>query len=536
MRLENMSSDTTTLERMALEIVDNGKEFPNDLELAEKIVKNCPHYFENAPDDIQLNEKITRLVLSYDIWMFPKISIKFSRNKSFVMDYIEKHANVYLHWTTKKLKMDSDLAMKFVVCHGRKYFRSIPECFQNKKDFIVAGMRNGSDVRFTKMTDESVRDDEEIVKYVIDNHPGSFKFISQKLKINMKFINDLLKQNVQVFKYVPFSLKSNEDIVRQAIREDGRLLEYASDGLRSNKSIVMEALKCSYPVIKYVHKRDLLVDRELIFLALKNCPKNVYDLPSKLSKYKDIALAAVESDGTTLTWFDNHIRDDKEVVKKAMQTYPRCYLISSLRLRLNEEFSRYAIGLDGYNMTMAPTSLRTDRDVVLMALKTYPLALKFIDGECDTFRKDYDLVMTALDYSSENYWYASREIRNNERVVWKALSNDIMVFPFIPWNNWDNKKEFLRKLIMKYNKYAIRIGDGRNCSEKHRILRKLVGYDIRNDKELQMLEHGYQNVPRNLVQFHDVSFSFKIENIIPIKRKRLLDDVDEEESDSKKIK
>lgn len=486
-----------------IEDITNFKKFPNEIEVAKEIIRKNAGYIKYAPNKIRLNEQIVKLALSIDIQVFPSISHKYTRLRSFVMEYIERDVRIYKHWIVNNLKNDESVARKFIEHHAA-HFSFLPDHLKNKKEFVKLAISLGATIHLREIINEDIRDDEEIVKNIIEKDIDSLRYASHRLKNEKKFMRDAIDINVLAFKYAPYSLKSDEEVVKKVLRENGTLLQYASDELRSDKSIIMIALNCPFPVTKYVCKREILVDKDIVFLAVRNCPRNVRYMPKGLSKYKDIARIAMKLDGSVFDWFNYDIRNDYDILMEAIKTHPNAFLYASIGLRGQKDIASYAVRLDGYNMSVVPSSVKIDRDVILEALKTYPLVLGYVNIENYDYGRDYDLLLKSLEYSSRNYKYAPMSIQVREDFVWNALLENLDMFQYIPWYCWCSRKEFLWKLILMHNKNTI----NDQGTEKLKILKKTIHCGISRDKELQCLEHGYHTVPRHITKLNDIFFSF----------------------------
>ena len=128
------------------------------------------------------------------------------------------------------------------------------------------------------------------------------------------------------------------------------------------------------------------------------------------SKYGDIQTASVE------------LRDDKEVMLVAMQSFAMAFQYSSERLRADKAFVLNAFGDTGSadNLKYAAKSLRGDAEVVRAAVEQFGAALEHASAD---LQADPDLVLLAVlrTHTGSTLGHASAQLRADRQIVRTAI-------------------------------------------------------------------------------------------------------------------
>ncbi|KAL9656076.1 hypothetical protein ABK040_007694 [Willaertia magna] len=137
-------------------------------------------------------------------------------------------------------------------------------------------------------------------KYIL-HYPPIYPQLSQNLKKNQKFALEAVKYDGLLLEEVPKELQNNYNVVYEAVSENGAALQFASLELRDNFDIVM---------------------------------------------------CAVQSRGkgaeNTLYYASDRLKNDKEIVCQALESFAVAYSFASWELRSDFEFAITALSLDNY--------------------------------------------------------------------------------------------------------------------------------------------------------------------------------------------
>jgi hypothetical protein len=113
-------------------------------------------------------------------------------------------------------------------------------------------------------------------------------------------------------------------------------------------------------------------------------------LPNELKTNKQFALAATGRAGKdTLKYFSDTLRDDEEVVLKAVARHEMEMRHASLRLQTSKTFVLDAVSVNGRCIYWVAPEFRSDKEVALAAVRQNAAAFKFL---IDTLKADKDIL------------------------------------------------------------------------------------------------------------------------------------------------
>jgi histidinol phosphatase-like PHP family hydrolase len=127
-----------------------------------------------------------------------------------------------------------------------------------------------------------------------------------------------------------------------------------------------------------------------------------YISPSKLKNDKEIVLAAVHQDGSSLEYASDELKNNKEVVFAAVTNDGWALRYASKELKDNREIVLAAVQQKGYALECASDELRDNREIVLAAVQQHGHALEYAS---DALQDDEEVSLLAEERSR----YASGE-------------------------------------------------------------------------------------------------------------------------------
>ncbi|KAG2382702.1 hypothetical protein C9374_005282 [Naegleria lovaniensis] len=132
------------------------------------------------------------------------------------------------------------------------------------------------------------------------------------------------------------------------------------------------------------------------------------------------------------------IKQDREIVKLAIETDSYDYRYAHYTLRTDKELTMLAVSRNGSLLALADTSLRQDREIVMAAVRNDPLALEYASYD---LKDDYEVVEMAIKRSAEALKHASKRLRSNRDLVLKAFKHG----PDISYNAFSYICDSLKK-------------------------------------------------------------------------------------------
>ena len=303
---------------------------------------------------------------------------------------------------------------------------------------------------------ERLRKNSDIMSYAIQHDSYCLHFLEPGVKIDTNIIADAIADYIERNDYFLYYLSGdiinlllNDEIAYNVVKRDGHCLKCVSESLQDNEMIVLEAIK-TYPaaidyatrrfcedkrlVLKAVQTNGLVLEylgnheddlnwkrnREIVLEAVKQNPEAI--------KYaqvmdKEIALIAIRKNGEMLLHVTKELREDPEVVLEAVkQNYKVLQEASKegLKTAFTKEIALEMVKQDGL-MLEETKEFVEDKDVVLEAVKQNGNALKYVS---DSFKEDFEIVLTALESLSENVKNNKYKFQNVREVYLAAIKEN----------------------------------------------------------------------------------------------------------------
>lgn len=249
-----------------------------------------------------------------------------------------------LYSFVEKFLDDKGVVMKMV----GKYPQSI-EFLEGWKliediDVIKKTIESDSSYLEYKGFNDSIRDNEEIVKPAVEKDGLLLRCASKRLQDMESIVNSAVDNNPEALGYVSESyIERHRELVLRAVGKDGRVLRYAPR-YKGDKEVVLEALKnikeedSEYEII-YDIKETLFSQEDVAQALLKYKASYYKKLPPEMRNKKNIIIA------TLLGGFDpfsentlDEFLSDREVALERMVLSPSCIGQLPLNLLADTEF------------------------------------------------------------------------------------------------------------------------------------------------------------------------------------------------------
>ncbi|EFC49304.1 predicted protein [Naegleria gruberi] len=365
--------------------------------------------FSNISDELKEDADIVRMALNVmGSYIFNKIpSVVFERDRDLALLALSKHCPEEKLITLRK----NDKEFVLAVCKKRiSMLRLVAKELWEDKEFIEGIIPLRPSLEHFPL---ELRDDKEIVKRILSSDGSQFQFISERLKMDDELLMLAAASDIYLFAHTAPRILSKElclEIIHTQKSSGYSFPEY----LKMDRDIVKAHLTyySGYNVFNLVDK-SFTADEEIVTQVLcRDCEKyqfiddslkNNVDfigkmlelvpslfrlLPVEQRKEKEIALAAMK-DGNNLSLLSEELRDDKQVVMKAVSHTGKSIRYASKLLRHDEQVIEAAL-LNDQEAFVVLSKLGAESKLV----GTYRLALDV--GEHSKYNHDtelYDLVL-----------------------------------------------------------------------------------------------------------------------------------------------
>ena len=327
--------------------------------------------------------------------------------------------------------------------------------------------------------DEWMKKDRELVLKLVKKEGYVIEYADESLQGDREIVLEALKSNCRAFAYLSEEFKKDRELVLNVVKEDGFLLEYADETLKADNEIAIEALKNSNSRAFEFISDALKNDKEIVLCALQNdlFGDKIIDLVNKdflkdvsllkeaiiinksLFKYlepfmqsnKELALLALNQNGTFLKYCGIDLQDDFEVVMNAVQNDGNALLFASKNLKKDSKIVYEAVKNDGRALLFASTNLKKDSKIVYEAVKNDGRALLYAAA---IFRDIEDYVFLACETYPESFKILSDRIKSSKDLLKKILKINLECLQFFP-KEIKHDKVFLAEILSDYPQHVI---------------------------------------------------------------------------------
>ena len=275
---------------------------------------------------------------------------------------------------------------------------------------------------------EKLLDDEEVVKIAIYKYTFYFKYASERLRKDEKYILQLIDIDPHIIEY---AITKTKKICNKALKIDGSVLPYCPYSYQSDRNIILEAIKQNN---SNFYKRNRLIsiqnidyqltdDKEIILNAVTTNARNFEYASDRLKNDREIAIIALKSNGNMLEFVSDSLKDDKELIlftfEKTNSKFDNGILkFTSDRLKKDLDVVLAAVKSNGMNLQYAQFELRKNFDIALTAVQNNPNAFEFA---LESLKTDINFVMESIKIDPKITRFLNEDILKNASVR-KALS------------------------------------------------------------------------------------------------------------------
>jgi hypothetical protein len=340
------------------------------------------------------------------------------------------------------VRSDKALVLDAVGNDG-KALRYASDALRNDKEVVCAAAVSAEFKALLYASDDLKNDPDLFLTLMRHDRSGAclFKYASQRLRSDKKFVLDIVGIKGYCLKYVSERLRDDEDVVDTAVNCDKRLL-------------LISAKTSSYPLLEASKrlKNDINVVLEVVRVFESNHGPNSW---VDLSYANDeLALEIVKRDGLLIRgmWRSSH-NDDDTIVMEAVKQNGLALQYASSRIKDFETIVTEAVKQNGLALEFASDRLKDDVNVTRIAAKQNPSSIQFVSRRIaehgvyqnprffqfvsKQLRDDPTFVWLVVRKDGMQLQYASAFAKNSEGVVVAALQQNKNAFQFLIPENQD---------------------------------------------------------------------------------------------------
>ena len=284
---------------------------------------------------------------------------------------------------------------------------------------------------FETLSDD-LKDNYQVVGEAFKNYPGNLQLASDRIKDDKEFLLPLIENWGIAFQYISDRLKNDADLIWAALKKQPNVIVFIDENIDDYDSYV--AYVSSF--IKIDQADDCLTSN---FIYMKNKIINDGALISFASKdlknNKELGLLAVSQNPVAFIYLSEELQAERELL-----------LIACLNWDINLSFENFS-----HPLAYTSNNLKDDNEIVLKALEKYPWALEFASKR---LLNDKSFILPILKNNGILIEYVSEGLKNDIDVVSIAVENNGMAYELLEdYELFDNEFVFSKAISAKYSPY-----------------------------------------------------------------------------------
>ena len=216
-------------------------------------------------------------------------------------------------------------------------------------------------------------------------------------------------------------------------------------------------------------KHPIIIDKKKALISLESNPVSFRNFGKHLRNDRELVFRAVNLNCFNLGHASEQLRDDNELVDLAISKNGSTIGYASKRIQDDKEFALRAIRNNGSSIHGVSERLQDDEELIKEVLKKSPEEFKVASPR---IKADKSMGLLAVKYKGDNIQYLSDELRYDKDIVWEVLNSrkyDYKIISNCINDELGDNEEIIKKLLKK-NIDAIKFASYRLRSEPHIIL------------------------------------------------------------------
>ena len=214
-----------------------------------------------------------------------------------------------------------------------------------------------------------------------------------------------------------------EELVK--IRQYGYSLKNVSERFRDDEEVVLKAIKKHASDLQYVSDR-LRNDKKIVLSAVARNGSMLKDASEILQNDKDVVLVAIKSWANAVQYASVELKQDREIAFSAVEnnrlSLQHIYIYHQDK-SYYEDLIECALEYDGWALEYAPEVMKNNEKVVLKAINDTPYAINFASETL--LNSDYirEMVFTILDGDNGMYQYLPEQFKHDREICLTAIED-----------------------------------------------------------------------------------------------------------------
>jgi hypothetical protein len=378
------------------------KDLQNNIECVINAVSNYGGSLEFASKKLK-NDKnvVSTAVINIGIAL-QFASKELQDDNEIVINAIGNYGGLALEFASERLKNNKKIVFQAFKCDNNQFilYFANKELFNDIKFVLKLLKYNSTILKIIKLPD-IIYDNQKFICKIIKNS-DNFKFASNRLKQNKKFIFYLLNKNyINIIQYLDKKILDDDDII-QYIINNIQMIIYVSDRLQGEILLNLDKYSTLYKIGTFYINNNLL----------SKLSTNILD-------NKEIMLQLIQKNYRIYYFLSEKLKNDDDCLFEIIKYEPEILLKSYLKNKINKDFIIKIINLNLITFSNLPEKIQdkfkdfkiifdTNETNITKIINTSLINVKYISNN------EYVLNLI-FKYNLEffiNYWYKNKNIKN----------------------------------------------------------------------------------------------------------------------------
>ncbi|EFC44761.1 predicted protein [Naegleria gruberi] len=382
-------------------------ELMNDIDLQKMAIRNNPNMFSclvNKLTIFEIENEVLELALHLHGKSLALIPNTFHNYRDLVLLAVKNDGKALSH-ATETLKADREIVWEAVSQNGFALFYASPE-LKKDREIILKALETSSTCYLSLPID--FQEDLEIIQQTLRYFPNALQFI-RSTNLDIQFLTSVVEKNPLLLKYAS-RVRKDKNLVLKSVELDGNNLQYADSELRQDPELILKAAQQNIKSLVFAKNmgKELLIELSEMNGFLLDY---VWNQLGELKTDRDFIIACLKRNGRNFIVLDQSMRDDREILNIALETFGTALYYSDKRFRYEYEMVKKAVR-DSPDIHTSIPRVVIDREIV----KTILSVKGILFHEFYRFNNDIELVMTAVKQNGKSFKYASENIVRDPEV------------------------------------------------------------------------------------------------------------------------
>lgn len=385
-------------------------EYFSDREVVLAAVRSNGFAIQYADDDLKKDREIAFEAVKSKSFAIKYIGEDLRDDKDIAMEAVKKDGFA-VKFVGNKLKKDKDIAI-LAVTNNRYSIRELDDAVRYDRDVLLIVYSINETVQ-EFLTYGKVQDEKRFFDY-LERDNNIYQYMLKEVINGNKQLENYLFRTFEVYRKA-----GNEYGNYKAASKYESIIGYTLERVTpdTDKELFLKFISADGSILEYLPDVDRN-NREIVRTALESDPFAIEYASEDLRNDRSIVIETVRRRGITLEYASDDLRKDKTVVLEAVKNEANAIKYASPDLQLDREVVITAIRQNAGVIYVIDKKLLEERDIALEIVKSDG---KYLENLNETFRADRDIVIAAIESKPFAIEFAHKDLRDDKEIGLKVV-------------------------------------------------------------------------------------------------------------------